>query len=75
MLIATKPIRIPIIFPIAVVFPLYNLLDSGVSSPDTMYIIAPAANARHNPITFSDIPPNIAPSSAPNAVVTPDNIT
>ena len=75
MLIAISPIKIPIIFPTTVLFPRYNLLDSGVNSPDTIYIIAPAANAKHNPIMVSDIPPKIAPTKAPSAVVTPDKIT
>ena len=33
----------PIIFPTNPILPLYKLLDSGISSPETIYNIAPAA--------------------------------
>ena len=50
-------------------------MDSGISSPETIYNIAPAANAKHIDITLCDIPPIIAPKNAPIPVVTPDKIT
>ena len=34
--VANIPIINPIIFPIADILPLYNLLDSGINSPDTI---------------------------------------
>ena len=37
----------PKIFPIDAILPLYNLFDSGIISHDTIYNIAPAANAKH----------------------------
>lgn len=51
----------PIIFPIALILPSYNLFDSGINSPDTIYIIAPAANAKQIAITSCEIPPTSAP--------------
>lgn len=47
----------PNIFPILDILPLYSLLDSGNNSPETIYNIAPAANARHIDITPCDIIP------------------
>lgn len=47
--------------PTAVILPLYSLFDSGVNSPDTIYIIAPAANAKHIAIIVCDIEPTNAP--------------
>ena len=73
--IAIKPTINPNILPIALILPLYNLLDSGISSPDTIYNIAPAAKLRHIAITCSDIDPTIAPKNAPIPVVIPDSIT
>ena len=61
--------------PTAVILPLYSLFDSGVNSPDTIYIIAPAANAKHIAIIVCDIEPTNAPKNAPIPVVTPDNTT
>ena len=55
--------------------PLYSLLDSGISSPDTIYNMAPAAKLRQIAITVSEIEPIIAPTSAPIPVVTPDKNT
>jgi len=74
-LIAIIPSKNPKIFPIAVILPLYNLFDSGISSPDTIYNIAPAAKLKHILITSFEIPPTIAPKKAPIPVVIPDNIT
>ena len=65
----------PIIFPTKPIRPLYNLLDSGISSPETMYSIAPAAIAKQMLIIPSDIWPASAPKNAPMPVVIPDNIT
>ena len=73
--IANRPTKNPAIFPYVVDFPWYNLLDSGISSPDTIYSIAPAAKLKHIAITFVDIVPNIAPKNAPIPVVIPDKIT
>ena len=42
-------------FPTNPILPLYNLLDSGISSPETIYNIAPAAIAKHILIIPSDI--------------------
>lgn len=47
----------PKTFPIDAVLPLYSLFDSGISSPETKYIIAPAANARHRLISHVLISP------------------
>ena len=73
--VAKIPIKNPSIFPIADILPLYNLFDSGINSPETIYSIAPAAKLKQPAITCSDIPPTIAPKRAPIPVVTPDNIT
>ena len=62
----------PIIFPINPILPLYNLLDSGISSPETMYNIAPAAIAKQVLIIPSEIWPTHAPKNAPIPVVIPD---
>jgi len=62
-------------FRIAVILPWYNLLDSGISSPDTIYNIAPAAKLKQIAIIFSDIEPTIAPKNAPIPVVIPDSTT
>ena len=59
----------------AVILPLYILLDSGINSPDTIYIIAPAAKAKHIAIIFLEIPPINEPKNAPIPVVIPDKIT
>lgn len=75
MLTAIIPSKKPNIFPRADILPLYKLFASGISSPVTMYNIAPAANARHNDITFNEIPPIRLPKNAPNPVVIPDNTT
>ena len=61
----------PAIFPIDANLPLYNFFDSGISSPETIYSIAPAANARHKLIKLCDIPPKIAPKNALIPVVMP----
>ena len=73
--VAKIPIIKPIIFPIADILPLYNLFDSGISSPETIYSIAPAAKLRHIAMTAWDIEPTIAPKNAPIPVVMPDSIT
>lgn len=57
------------------ILPLYNLFDSGISSPDTIYNIAPAAKLKQIAITASDIEPISAPNNAPTPVVIPDKIT
>lgn len=62
-------------FPIVDILPLYNLFDSGINSPDTMYSIAPAAKLKHIAIICSDTFPIIAPINAPIPVANPDNIT
>lgn len=72
---AINPNINPIMFPMVGNLPLYSEFDSGISSPETMYNIAPAANVRQIEITFSDIPPIIFPTKAPIPVVIPDNIT
>lgn len=69
------PKIIPRMLPSAGSFPLYKLLDSGINSPETIYNIAPAANARHIAIIVWEIPPIRAPKNAPKPVVMPDNIT
>ena len=69
------PSKNPIIFPNADILPLYKSFASGISSPVTMYIIAPAAKARHNDITVDETEPIKLPKNAPTPVVTPDNIT
>ena len=48
----------------AVVLPLYNLFDSGINSPDTIYIIAPAAIEDCNNIFFE-----ILPATAPKMLL------
>ena len=75
ILTAIIPSKNPIIFPIADILPLYKSFASGISSPVTMYSIAPAANANHNDITVDEIDPIRLPINAPTPVVTPDNIT
>ena len=72
---AINPNIKPTIFPKVGNLPLYNEFDSGISSPETMYNIAPAANVRQIEITSSDISPIIFPTNAPIPVVIPDNIT
>ena len=62
-------------FPTLDILPLYNLFDSGINSPDTIYSIAPAANDKHIAIISCDIVPTNAPKNAPIPVVTPDKIT
>ena len=57
MFIATIPSKKPAIFPIAVILLLYSLLDSGISSPDTIYNIAPAAKLKQKLIISLDISP------------------
>jgi len=73
--VAKIPIINPIILPTADILPLYNLFDSGINSPETIYNIAPAAKLRQTAITLWEIEPTIAPKNAPTPVVTPDNIT
>ena len=75
MFIANIPIKNPTMLPSAVILPWYNLFDSGISSPDTIYNMAPAAKLRHIAIISFDIEPTIAPKNAPIPVVTPDNTT
>lgn len=53
--------------------PLYILFDSGSNSQETIYNIAPAANAKEKPINSFEILPIMAPQNAPIPVVTPDN--
>ena len=55
--------------------PEFNLFDSGISSPDTIYSIAPAAKLKQIDIISFDIPPIIFPINAPIPVVTPESIT
>lgn len=69
------PIKKPNILPIADILPLYKLFASGVSSPVTIYSIAPAARLKHNDIIFSETEPIALPMNAPIPVVTPDKIT
>ena len=59
---AIIPTKNPSILPIADICPLYNLFDSGISSPETIYSIAPAANPKQIEIIVSDIEPIIAPN-------------
>ena len=61
--------------PNADVLPLYNLFDSGINSPETIYNIAPAAKLKHIAIISSDTFPTIAPIKAPTPVAKPDKIT
>lgn len=63
----------PKIFPNEENLPLYIWFDSGINSQETIYNIAPAANANEKPINSSEIFPIIAPQKAPIPVVTPDN--
>ncbi len=73
MTFAKMPSVIPKILPKEENLPLYILLDSGSNSQETIYNIAPAANANENPINSFEILPIIAPQKAPMPVVTPDN--
>ena len=50
MTFAKMPSVIPKILPKEENLPLYILLDSGSNSQETIYNIAPAANANENPI-------------------------
>ncbi len=43
--------------PIEANLPLYIFFDSGISSQETIYNIAPAANAKDKPINVLDILP------------------
>ena len=52
-------------FPTADILPLYKLFASGVSSPVTIYNMAPAAKARHMAITSSETFPITLPKKAP----------
>lgn len=52
-------------FPTADILPLYKLFASGVSSPVTIYNMAPAAKARHIAIIASDTFPITLPRKAP----------
>ncbi len=69
---AKIPNVIPNIFPKDENLPLYILFDSGINSQETIYNIAPAANAKEKPINSFDMLPIIAPKKAPIPVVTPD---
>ena len=69
------PIINPKILPREANLPVYILFDSGISSQETIYNIAPAAKAKHIAITVLDIFPIIAPNNAPIPVVIPDKIT
>ena len=75
ILIDIIPSKKPNIFPSALILPWYSLFDSGISSPDTIYNIAPAAKLKHILITSFDIPPTNEPKNAPIPVVIPYNIT
>lgn len=72
---AIIPIRNPDTKPMELNFPLYSLLYSGVSSPETMYIIAPAAYDKLIEIIFCEIFPIIAPNRAPIPVDIPERST
>lgn len=65
---------IPIIFPSAGKRPLYKCLDSGISSQETIYSIAPAAKPKDIDTKFEDILDIIAPANAPIPVVIPEII-
>lgn len=75
ILTATIPIKNPNMFPIADILPLYRLFASGISSPVTIYNIAPAANDKHSDIIVFEIDPIMLPKNAPIPVVIPDKIT
>lgn len=72
MTFAKIPKVIPKMFPKYENLPWYILLDWGINSHDTMYNIAPAANASEIPINSWEILPIIAPKNAPRPVVSPD---
>ena len=74
MLIASIPRRKPTIFPIAANLPLYIFFDSGISSPETIYNIAPAGKDNAILIVTLEIFPTIPPINAPIPVVNPDII-
>lgn len=59
----------------ALIFSLHSLLYSGVSSPDTIYSIAPAANAKLKASVDDEILPKIEPNKAPTPVAIPDKNT
>ena len=69
------PITNPNILPNDDILPLYNLFDSGISSPETIYNIAPAAKLKHIAIISSDTFHIILPIRAPTPVAKPDSIT
>ncbi len=73
MTFAKIPSAIPNILPKDENLPLYILFDSGINSHETIYNIAPAANAKEKPINSFEIFPIIAPKKAPIPVVTPDS--
>ena len=66
------PIINPKILPREANLPVYILFDSGISSQETIYNIAPAAKAKDIPIRVWDILPIIAPKKAPIPVVNPE---
>lgn len=53
---------------------MYKCLDSGISSQETMYSIAPAAKPREIETKFEDILDIRAPANAPIPVVIPEII-
>ena len=75
ILTAIIPIKKPNIFPNPDILPLYNLFASGISSPVTIYSIAPAAKLKHIAIISSDTEPIALPINAPTPVVIPERIT
>ena len=70
--VANNPRIKPAIVPRVLNLPLWRLLASGNNSPETIYNMAPPANAKHSAITLLEIPPANAPKNAPRPVVTPD---
>ena len=60
MLNAIIPMINPKMFPMNPILPLYKLLDSGISSPETIYNIAPAAIDTQ---MLFDIQTNISPEN------------
>lgn len=75
ILTAIIEIKNPKILPTADNLPLYRLFASGISSPATTYIIAPAAKLKHIAIISTEMLPTTLPKNAPIPVVSPDNIT
>ena len=63
-----NPMKIPASMLNIDTLPWPSLLDSGINSKKTTYIITPEAKANALPKKVSEIPPKYIPNIAPNAV-------